>query len=73
MGYKLQQAFAALHDFLSSTIHSAGPWAVPAVIAVAVLIGLGNQNRLVSGFGVFLVLATAALVTLVIAFQTGRV
>jgi hypothetical protein len=28
---------------------------------------------MISGFGVFLVFATAAVVTLVIAFQTGRV
>ena len=72
MGYELERAFAALHDFLSSTIQRAGPWAIPGVLAVAGLVALANHDRLISGFGVFLVFATAALVTLVIAFQTGR-
>ncbi len=73
MGYQLEQAFAAIHDFLSSTIQAAGPWAVPMVLALAGLTAMANRDRLLSGFGVFLVLATAALVTIVIAFQTGRV
>jgi hypothetical protein len=73
VGYQLERAFNALHGFLSSTINAAGPWAVPGVLAAAVLIALANHHRMLSGFGVFLVLATAALVTLVIAFQTGRV
>jgi len=43
------------------------------VLALAGLTAMANRDRLLSGFGVFLVLATAALVTIVIAFQTGRV
>jgi hypothetical protein len=43
------------------------------VVATAGLIAMASRGRLLSGFGVFLVLATAALVTLVFAFQTGRV
>jgi hypothetical protein len=54
-------------------IRNAGPWAIPIVLAVAAMIGLANHDRLVSGFGVFLIFATAAIVTVVIAFQTGRI
>ena len=73
MGYQLEQAFAAVHDFLASTIHAAGPWAVPMVLSIAGLTAMANRGRLLSAFGVFLVLATAAAVTIVIAFQQGRV
>lgn len=73
MGYQLEQAFGAAHDFLASTIRAAGPWAIPMVLAVAGLTAMANRDKLLSGFGVFLVLATATVVTLVIAFQTGRV
>ena len=73
MGYELSELFAAVHDFLAAVVRGAGPWAIPGVIAVAVLFALANHDRLISGYGVFLVFATAAVVTLVIAFQTGRV
>ena len=73
MGYELERLFEAVHDLLSSAIRAAGPWAVPGVLVVAGLFALANHDRMISGFGVFLVLATAAVVTLVIAFQTGRV
>ena len=73
MGYEFSKLFSAVHDFLASLIRSAGPWAIPGVIAIALLVALVNHDRLVSGYGVFLVFATAAIVTLVIAFQTGRV
>lgn len=73
MGYQLERAFGALHAFLASTIHAAGPWAVPMVVATAGLIAMANRDRLISGFGVFLVFGTAGVITLVIAFQTGRV
>jgi len=43
------------------------------IALVAGLFALANHDRMISGFGVFLVFATAAVVTLVIAFQTGRV
>jgi len=72
MGYQLPEAFKSLHALLASAIHRAGPWAIPMVIAVAGLIALANRDRLISGFGVFLVFATAGAVTVVIAFQTGR-
>ena len=73
MGYELERLFNGLHNFLASAIHAAGPWAVPGVLVVAALVALANHDRMVSGFGVFLVFATAAIVTLVFAFQTGRV
>ena len=73
MEYQLEQLFASIHDFLVTTIHAAGPWAVPMVVAVSGLIGLANRDRMMSGFGVFLVLATIALATIVIAFQSGRI
>lgn len=73
MGYQLERLFDALHGLIEAAIKSAGPYAVPIVIAAAVLIGLANHDRLMSGFGVFLIFATAAIVTLVIAFQQGRI
>jgi hypothetical protein len=73
MGYQLERAFDALHSFLASTIRSAGPWGIPIVLVVAAMIGLANHDRLMSGFGVFLVFVTAGVVTLVIAFQQGRI
>lgn len=73
MGDQLDDAFAALHDTLASTIHAAGPWAVPMVLAMAGLVALANKDRLVSGVGVFLVFATAAAILLVLAFQDGRI
>lgn len=69
----MERAFGGVHDFLASTIHAAGPWAVPMVIAVAGLVAMANHDRLVSGFGVLLVFATAAVITIVLAFQSGRV
>jgi hypothetical protein len=73
MGYQLERAFDAFHSFLASIIRNAGPWAIPIVLAFAAIVGLANHDRLLSGFGVFLVFATAAIVTVVIAFQTGRI
>ena len=73
MGYELERLFEAVHNLLSSAIQAAGPWAVPGVLVVAGVFALANHDRMISGFGVFLVFATAAVVTLVIAFQTGRV
>lgn len=73
MGYQLEQLFTSIHEFLATTIRAAGPWAVPMVVAVAGLIGLANRDRLMSGFGVFLVFATIALVTIVLGFQAGRI
>ena len=73
MGYELERLFEAVHDLLSSAIQAAGPWAIPGVLVVAGLFALANHDRMISGFGVFLVLATAAVVMLVIAFQTGRI
>lgn len=73
MGYELERLFDAVHDFLSTVILAAGPWAIPGVLILAGLYALANHDRMISGFGIFLVFATAALVTLVIAFQTGRV
>jgi len=72
VAYQLEQLFASLHDFLATTIHAAGPWAVPIVVAVAGLIGLANRDRMMSGFGIFLVFATIAIVAIVFAFQSGR-
>jgi len=72
VAYQLAQLFASIHDLLAKTIHAAGPWAVPMVVAVAGLIGLANRDRMMSGFGVLLVLATIALVAIVFAFQSGR-
>ena len=72
MAYQLEQLFASIHEFLATTIHAAGPWAIPMVVAVSGLIGLANRDRMMSGFGVFLVLATIALVAIVFAFQSGR-
>jgi hypothetical protein len=71
--YQLQQLFTTIHKFFATTIHAAGPWAIPMVVAASGLIGLANRDRMMSGFGVFLVLATIALATLVFAFQSGRI
>ncbi len=73
MGYQLEQLFASIHEVLATTIRAAGPWAVPMVVAVSGLIGLANRDRMMSGFGVFLAFATIALVTIVLAFQSGRI
>jgi len=73
VGYQLEQLFASIHEFLATTIRAAGPWAVPMVVAVSGLIGLANRDRMMSGFGVFLIFATIALVAIVLAFQSGRI
>lgn len=73
MGYQMDRAFTAVHAFLASTIHAAGPWAVPGVLAVAGIVGIANRERLVSGFGAFLVFATAGVLAVVLAFQNGRI
>ena len=70
---EMERAFTTLHAVLASTIHAAGPWAIPMVVAVAGLIGLANRDRMMAGFGVFLVFGTIALVALVYAFQSGRI
>ena len=70
---EMDRAFARLHTVLASTIHAAGPWAIPMVVAAAGLIALTNRDRMMSGFGVFLVFATIALVTILFAFQSGRI
>jgi hypothetical protein len=69
----MESAFGALHDFLASSIHAAGPWAVPMVIAGAGLVGMANRRRLLSGFGVLLVFGTAALILIVLGFENGRI
>ena len=73
MGDSLDDLFTAIHNFLQSTVHAAGPWAVPMVLSVAGLIAMANKGRLVSGFGVFLVLITAGCVVVILAFQQGRI
>ncbi|HEX5077013.1 MAG TPA: hypothetical protein VFW03_27635 [Gemmatimonadaceae bacterium] len=72
MLYQLEQLFASIHDVLATTIHAAGPWAVPMVVALSGLIGMANRDRMMSGFGVLLVFVTIALVAIVFAFQSGR-
>jgi hypothetical protein len=69
----VESAFGALHDFLASTIHAAGPWAIPMVVAVAGLVAMANRGRLLSGFGVLLVLGTAAAILVVLGFENGRI
>ena len=69
----VESVFGAIHDFLSTTIHAAGPWAIPMVLAVAGLVGMANRGRMLSGFGVALVLMTAAAVLIVIGFQNGTI
>jgi hypothetical protein len=69
----VEQLFTSVYTFLASTIHAAGPWAIPMVIAASGLIGMANRDRMMSAFGVFLIFATIALVTLVYAFQSGRI
>ena len=69
---EIDGAFQAVHDFLASTVHAAGPWAVPMVVAAAGLIGMANRERLISGFGVLLALGTAAVILVVLGFQNGR-
>ena len=71
MDDSIDRTLAAVHDALASTIHAAGPWAVPMVVAVAGLIALFNRDRMVSAFGVFLVFGTAAAILVVIGFQRG--
>ena len=73
MSQGLEELFAAVHDFLSSTIRAAGPWAVPMVVATAGLVAMANRSRLVSGFGVLLTLITIGCIAVVIAFQRGRI
>jgi hypothetical protein len=73
VGGQLEDAFAAIHDTLASTIHVAGPWAIPMVVAMSGLVALANKDRMASGVGVLLVLATVAAIVLVLAFQDGRI
>ena len=69
----LEGIFTAVHDFLSSTIRAAGPWAVPMVVATSGLVAMSNRSRLVSGFCVLLTLITIGCIAVVIAFQRGRI
>ena len=72
MNDSIDQWLGTLHDAIGSTIHAAGPWAVPMVVAAAGLVGLANRDRIVSAFGVFLVFGTAAVILIVLGFQSGR-
>jgi hypothetical protein len=72
VGEQFAQVFGGIYNFLATTIRAAGPWAIPMVVATAGLIGMANRGRLVSGFGVLLIFFTVGLITVVIAFQSGR-
>lgn len=72
MGEQFAEIFGGIYNFLASTIRAAGPWAIPMVIAAAGLVAMANRDRLISGFGVLLIFFTIGLITIVIAFQTGR-
>jgi hypothetical protein len=69
----IDRTLAALHDAIASTVQAAGPWAVPMVVAIAGLLALFNRDRMVSPFGVFLVIGTAAVILVVLGFQNGRI
>lgn len=73
MDDSIDRTLAAVHDAIASTVHAAGPWAIPMVVAFAGLVALFNRERMVSAFGVFLVFGTAAVVLLVMGFQNGRI
>lgn len=73
MGYRIDEIFERVHSVLASVVQAAGPWAVPMVLAGAGLVAMTHRDRMVSGYGVFLILATAGLVVIIYAFQNGRI
>jgi len=53
-------------------VHSAGPWALPALGAAALLLVVVRRGRIISAAGAVMLLGIAVLALLVRAIQLGR-
>jgi len=68
----MDRLFAVMHDWLTDVVHSAGPWALPALGAAALLLVVVRRGRIVSAAGAVILLGIAVLALLVRAIQLGR-
>ena len=68
----MDRLFAAMHDWLTDAVHSAGPWALPALGAAALLLVVVRRGRIISAAGAVILLGIAVLALLVRAIQLGR-
>jgi hypothetical protein len=67
----LEHLFEDTRGRLIDLVHFAGPWALPAVGAFAVLLAVIKRDRIVSPAGVITILAIAAFAVVVRAIQLG--
>jgi len=67
-----EHVFDVMRAGLLAVIEAAGPWALPALGVIALLLGLAFRDRIASPGGLIFLLAFAAFAVLVRAAQLGR-
>ncbi len=68
----LDRLFEDMRGGLIDLVHFAGPWALPAVGAFAVLLAVIKRDRIVSPAGAIVILALAAFALVVRAIELGK-
>ena len=68
----LERLFADMRDALITAVHMAGPWALPVLGLVALVLAIAFRDRIVSPAGLITILALAAFAVTIRAVQLGR-
>ena len=68
----LERLFADMRDALITAVHFAGPWALPALGLIALILAITFRDRIVSPAGLITILALAAFAVTIRAVQLGR-
>jgi len=72
MGDVLERLFGGMRETLIAVVQVAGPWALPGLVVVALVLGFTFRDKIVSTAGAIVLLALAALAVTVRAVQLGR-
>ena len=72
MGRALERLFEAMRGGLIDAVHWAGPWALPGLGLIVLLVLFAYRGRIVSTAGVIFLLAAVALALTIRAVQLGR-
>ena len=72
MGDALERMFGGMREGLIAGVHVAGPWAMPGLVAVVLLLAFTFRDKIVSTAGAIMILALAALAVTLRAVQLGR-
>jgi hypothetical protein len=72
MGDVVERMFAGMRGGLIHAVEYAGPWALPALGVLALVLAVTHRDKVVSPAGLFVILSFAALAVTVRAIQLGR-